>query len=70
TYIAGLAWRSRCFYRSLETLNAVLALFVNAYNKFGDYKLRYRIPVVHKSDPTNRHFHKFRDLPIGLGQFV
>jgi len=44
-YVPGLARRSRCFYRSLETLIAVLALFVCAYNKFGQAKHRHpRIP--------------------------
>jgi len=40
-YIPGLARRSRCFYRSLETLHAVLALFVYAYNKFGQAKYHH-----------------------------
>jgi IS1 family transposase len=31
-YISGLARRSRCFYRSLETLQAVLEVFVDAYS--------------------------------------
>ena len=70
TYLAGLRRRSRCFYRKLETLNAVLALLVNAYNKFGEYKQRYRQPVVHRTDPTGRHLHKFRDLGLGIMDFV
>ena len=41
-YIPGLARRRRCFYRSAETLIAVMSLFVDAYNKFGEAKLRYR----------------------------
>lgn len=40
-YIPGLARRRRCFYRRLETLLAVLTLFVQAYNKFGQHKLKY-----------------------------
>jgi IS1 family transposase len=70
TYIAGLARRSRCFFRNLDTLNAVLAIFVDAYNKFGAYKQRHRVPVSHKLDPTDRHLHKFRDLPLGILNFV
>ncbi|GHV01982.1 hypothetical protein FACS1894211_12640 [Clostridia bacterium] len=70
TYVAGLARRSRCFFRSLETLNAVLAVFVDAYNKFGDYKRRHRVPVVHKSPLPNPHLHKFRDPPVGISYFV
>ena len=40
-YIAGLRRRSRCFFRSLETLKAVLWVFANANNKFGEWKGRY-----------------------------
>jgi IS1 family transposase len=40
-YIPLLARRSRCFARSLETLKAVLAVFVEAYNKFGVAKQRF-----------------------------
>ena len=41
-YIAGLRRKSRCFFRKLETLKAVLYLFINAYNKFGEAKRVYR----------------------------
>jgi len=40
-YIAGLRRRSRCFFRSMETLRAVLYVFVHAYNRFGDAKMLY-----------------------------
>ena len=40
-YIAGLRRRSRCFFRSIETLRAVLYVFVHAYNRFGDAKMQY-----------------------------
>lgn len=40
-YIAGLRRRSRCFFRSMETLRAVLYVFLHAYNRFGDAKLHY-----------------------------
>jgi len=36
-YIAALRRRIRCFFRRLETLKAVLTLFINAYN------MRWRI---------------------------
>jgi hypothetical protein len=42
-YIAGLRRKSRCFFRSLETLNAVLYVFINAYNKYGHAKTIYRL---------------------------
>ena len=41
-YIAGLRRKSRCFFRKIETLKAVLLLFINAYNKLGDAKRRWR----------------------------
>ena len=41
-YIPILARRSRCFARKLETLHAVVAVFVDAYNAFGAAKTRWR----------------------------
>ena len=41
-YIPILARRSRCFPRSLETLRAVVEVFVDAYNRFGQAKFAYR----------------------------
>ena len=40
-YIAGLRRRSRCFFRSMESLQAVLYVFVHAYNRLGDAKMRF-----------------------------
>lgn len=70
TYISGLRRRSRCFYRSLETLDAVISLFVEAYNKFGEAKMRYRIPVRHRQGNENKHLHKYRDTPFSLIDFL
>ncbi|MDE6425458.1 MAG: hypothetical protein K2K89_04890 [Ruminococcus sp.] len=41
-YIPVLARRSRCLPRSLETLKAVVTVFVDAYNQFCLTKFRYR----------------------------
>jgi len=41
-YIAALQRKSRCFFRSSETMKAVLWVLINAYNKFGDWKRNYR----------------------------
>ena len=41
-YIPTLRRRSRCFPRSLETLKAVLEVFADAYNKFGEAKLHFK----------------------------
>jgi len=59
-HIKGLARRSRCFFRTIETLKAVLSLFIDAYNKFGEAKLKSRVPVKHKSESPAKHLHKFR----------
>ena len=42
-YIPVLARRSRCFARTLETLRAVVEVFVNAYNRFGQAKFNHRL---------------------------
>ena len=68
-YIAGLARRSRCFFRSLDTLRAVLEVFIDAYNKFGEAKLKYRVPVIHKNHNT-KGLHKFRDTPFSFLDFI
>ena len=41
-YIPVFRRRSRCFARKLETLDAVLAIFIDAYNRFGEAKMKYR----------------------------
>ena len=40
-YIAALHRHSKCFFRSLDTFKFVMNLFVQAYNKFGEFKLRF-----------------------------
>jgi IS1 family transposase len=57
-YIPLLARRSRCFARKLETLYTVLAVFVEAYNRFGAAKLKYC---------SNR---KTRELPFSVLDFL
>lgn len=41
-YIPILARKSRCFCRKIETLKAVVTVFVKAYNLFGIAKYKYR----------------------------
>ena len=41
-YIPILTRRSRCFARKLETLQAVMEVFADAYNRFGAAKYKYR----------------------------
>ena len=57
-YIPLLRRRSRCFARSIETLAAVMDIFVEAYNRFGLAKFRYR-----QANPN-------RVPPFGLGDFI
>jgi len=68
-YIPVLRRRSRCFCRKLETLQAVIALFVNAYNKFGQAKSRCRVPVVHQAENHSKHLHHSREVSFSLLDF-
>ena len=59
-YIPILARRSRCFPRSLETLQAVVEVFAEAYNRFGIAKMNFR---------RNRN-PKSRELPFSVLDFL
>jgi IS1 family transposase len=50
-FIPLLRRRSRCFARSIETLIAVIEVFVEAYNRFGLAKFKYRQANPSKSPP-------------------
>jgi IS1 family transposase len=52
-YIPMLARRSRCFPRKIENLEAIMKLFVNAYNKFGREKIKNRELAMHNSNTKN-----------------
>ena len=69
-FIAGLARRSRCFFRSIETLEAVLDMFINAYNKFGEAKLKYRQPTNHLPGNEHKHLHHWRDTAFHIIDFL
>jgi IS1 family transposase len=61
-YIPVLRRRSRCFSRKLETLEAVLSVFIDAYNKFGEAKAKYI---------ARRNLGKeSRELPFGVVDFL
>lgn len=68
-FMEVLTRRSRCFCRSIETLKAVVAVFVDAFNKFGAFKAKHRVPVVHKPSSSSKKLHKFRDCPLALVDF-
>lgn len=57
-YIPTLARRSRCFPRKLENLQAVVDVFVWAYNRFAAAKFKYRL------------LHPSRSVPFSLFQFL
>ena len=59
-YIPILARRSRCFPRKLETLQAVVEVFADAYNKFGVAKMKFR---------QNRDS-KSREIPFSVIDFL
>ena len=69
-YISGLARKSRTFFRSRETKYAVMAVFIDAYNKYGEAKLKHQIPVIHKSPNPAKHLHEFRDVPFSILDFL
>jgi len=69
-YISGLFRKSKTFFRSQETKYAVMSLFVNAYNKFGDAKEKHLIPVKRKCANPSKHLHKFRDVPFSIIDFL
>lgn len=69
-YIPVLRRRSRCFCRTIETLNAVVSVFVDAYNKFGEAKLKCRVPVEHKSETHPKHNHIFREVGFSVLDFL
>jgi len=57
-YIPLLARRSRCFARKVETLKAVLTVFIDAYNRFGEAKYLFR------------HSRKPGEIPFGVVDFL
>lgn len=57
-YIPVLARRSRCFSRKIETLYAVVAVFIDAYNLFGLAKYKYR------------QYKKNGELPFSIVDFL
>lgn len=59
-YIPVLRRRSRCFSRKLETLRAVLEVFVQAYNAFGIAKMKFR-----RNRPSSS-----RELPFSVLDFL
>jgi transposase-like protein/IS1 family transposase len=57
-YIPILARRSRCFARKLETLRAVIEVFVDAYNRFGRAKHHFR------------QFRQIGEIPFSVFDFI
>lgn len=57
-YIGLLRRRSRCFARKLETLHTVIAVFADAYNRFGEEKMKFR------------QHHSSKETPFSLLNFL
>jgi hypothetical protein len=70
TYVVSSLVCSAAVDAFIETLEAVLDIFVDAYNKFGEYKLKYRKPTLHRPGNENKHLHHYRDLPRSLFDFI
>ena len=66
-YIPTLARRSRCFPRKLEKLQAVLTVFVTAYNRFGLQKARYR--SLHSDASIPFYFLTFFNCAVGHSSY-
>lgn len=66
----SVARRSRWFFRSIETLEAVVSVFVDVYNKYGEAKAKWQVPAIHKSDNEHKHLHKYRGVPFSLLDFL
>ena len=69
TYIAGFARKSKCFFRCIETVRAVMAVFVRAFNEFALQKYLTRELAYHKPDSKSR-LHKYKDSPLALIDFL
>lgn len=69
-YIPGLRRRSRCFYRSLETLRAVLSIFVNAYNKFGEAKYKYRERLIENHGFVVKYWESYKHPPFSIYDYL
>jgi len=69
-YIPGLRRRSRCFYRSLETLMAVLSIFANAYNKYGEAKYKYRERLIEYHGFVVKYWESYKHPPMSIYDFL
>ncbi|MDL2318122.1 hypothetical protein LJC74_03380 [Eubacteriales bacterium OttesenSCG-928-A19] len=71
-YIPGLARRRRCFYRKRETLDAVMSLFIHAYNSsmltIGLVRLNNIIPNSHSLSSIS--FDTHWDTPEGNNSLI
>ena len=69
-YIPGLRRRSRIFYRSLTTLRAILSIFANAYNKFGEAKLKYRRKLIDTYGIGVKLHNWYKDPPMSIFDYL
>jgi len=67
-YIPGFARRSKCFYRKIETVIAVMAVFVRAFNLFALKKFQTRKIAKHRPASSSK-LHKYAESPFALIDF-
>jgi len=67
-YIPGFARRSKCFYRKIETVIAVMAVFVRAFNLFALKKFHTRKLAQHRDvsvgSSGKSRLHKYKESPF------
>ena len=68
-YIPGFARHSKCFYRKIETVIAVMAVFVRAFNLFALKKFHTRKLANHRVTSSSR-LHKYKESPFSLIDFL
>ena len=65
------------YYRAIQPIvkwhlahgKAVFEIFVDAYNKIGEAKLKYRVPSKHKKSNNTKNLHKYQDLTFSVLDF-
>ena len=51
-------------------LDTVLDIFVDAYNAFGEYKLKYRKPIKYRPGNESKHLHHWKGMGCSIFDFV
>ena len=57
------------FFQESRNAGSGVDCFIDAYNKFGEAKEKYKIPVEHRTTNT-KHLHKYRERPFSVLDFL